>query len=53
MSMNLKTFVDYERLEHDRNGRKIHVYRKREMYLDKEEALESRKHRENLKLNVS
>lgn len=53
MSMNIKEFISFDRFDQDRHGRKIPVYRCSEMYLDKDEVREARKHKENLRLNVT
>lgn len=53
MSMNTKIFISYDRYELDKIGRKIHIYRRSELYLNKEEAFEARKHKESLKLSVT
>lgn len=53
MSMNLKTFISYDRCESDCNGREIHIYRKTQDYLSKEDVIKARQNKENLELNVT
>lgn len=51
--MNVKTFISFDRMDEGSDGRKIPIYKRSEMFLSKEEVLEARKHREEMKLKVS
>lgn len=53
MSMNLKTFINYDRFEVHKTGRKVHIWRKHERYLTKDEVIKARYNKEQMKLKVS
>lgn len=53
MSNSIKTFVSFERFDYHKTGKKVSIYRKTTLELSKEEVIEARKHRENLRLNVT
>lgn len=52
MSMNIKTFISYDRYELDKNGRKIHIYRRTQDCLTKQEVIEARKNKEQMSLKT-
>ena len=53
MSMNIKTFISYDRTEFDKNGRKIHIWRKTQTYFTKQQVFEARKNKEQMNLKVN
>lgn len=53
MAMNVKEFISFDRIEIGKDGRSIPIYKRTEMHLSKEEVLEVRAHKEQMKLKVS
>lgn len=52
MSANLKTFINFDRYEQDKHGKKIPVWRKRVMVLTKEQVTRAKELKEKLSINV-
>lgn len=52
MSNNTKIFINFERYEMDKKGKRIPIWRKREYALSKAEVVVAKANRENLKVNV-
>lgn len=51
--MGIKEFISFDRMDEDKCGRKIPIYRRTEFHLNKEEVLEVRTNKEQMKLKVS
>ena len=48
MSMNTKRFIEYDRYELDKKGRKIHIWRQHTVNLTKAEVAKARENKEKM-----